>query len=389
MKAFLQAFVTLADHFLWSSSTVTRTAPHVRDANNVQRLWNYFVIASLPAWLIGMWSLGHQTNLAIADFKLVEPDGWRAVLLDGLGFGFDASSMADCVAHGFIYFLPIFLVALLTGAFWEALFATLRKKPVDEGLLVFAWFFALILPATVPLYQVALGMSFGLVFGKLIYGGSGRYLVNPAVLALAFLMFSYPDLLSFEGAWVPVEHYDQPTVLELVTEEGGLAVVSAVDYTFWNLFMGDRPGAIGVVSTFGALLGGLFLVWSGMASWRVILGSFTGLLLMSLLCNAIAPDHDLFSLPWYWQAILGGFVFGTVFLATDPVAGPMTDPGRWGFGLLVGSLTVLIRVGNPSHYEGIVFAILLASIFSPLIDFVVVELNKRRRRLRLQEVLDE
>lgn len=384
MNAFIRVFGTLAHRFLWSSNAVTRTAPHVRDANNVQRLWNYFVIASLPAWLIGIWSLGHQTNLAIADFQVAEPAGWRAGLLEFTGIGFDVFSFTACAVHGLLYFLPIFLVALLTGAFWEGLFATLRRKPVDEGLLAFAWLFALILPATVPLYQVALGMTFGLVIGKLIYGGSGRYLVNPPILALAFLMFSYPDLLSFEGAWVPLAGYDQPTVLELVTEEGGLQVVAAVDYSFWHLFMGDRPGAIGVVSTLGALLGALFLVWSGMASWRIMLGSLLGLIAMSLICNVVAPEHELFSLPWYWQAILGGFVFGTVFLATDPVAGPMTDPGRWGFGLLVGSLTVLIRVGNPSHYEGIIFAILLASIFSPLIDFFVVEMNIRRRRLRLQ-----
>lgn len=384
MKTFSRSLATLLHRFLWSSHTVTRVAPHVRDANNVQRLWNYFVIASLPAAVIGMWSLGHQTNLAIADFQLTEIPGWRAALLQWLGVGFDAHHIGDCLAHGFLYFLPIFLVALLTGAFWEALFATVRDKRVDEGLMVFAWMFALILPATVSMLQVAMGMTFGMVIGKLIFGGSGRYLVNPAVLALVFLLFSYPDIVSFEGAWVPVEEYDQPTVLELVTEEGGLSVVAAVDYQYLNLFIGDRPGSIGSVSSFGALLGALFLVWSGMASWRIMLGSLIGLISMSLLFNFIAPEHDLFGLPWYWQAILGGYVFGTVFLATDPVAGPITDPGRWGFGLLVGSLTVLIRVGNPSHYEGILFAILLASIFSPIIDYVVVELNVRRRRLRLQ-----
>jgi Na+-transporting NADH:ubiquinone oxidoreductase subunit B len=251
-------------------------------------------------------------------------------------------------------------------------------------LLATAWFLALMLPASVPLTQVVIGMSFGIVVGKLIYGGSGRYLVNPALLGLTFLMFSYPDMLFSEGVWVPIAGYDQPTVLELVSEEGGLRVISAVDYEYWHMFMGDRPGAIGVVSTFGALLGALFLIWTGMASWRVMLGALAGLIAMSLVFNAIGPDNAQFSIPWYWQAILGGFAFGAVFIATDPVAGPMTDPGRWGFGLLVGALTVLIRVGNPSHYEGVMFAILLASMFSPLIDFLVTELNIRRRRLRLQ-----
>jgi Na+-transporting NADH:ubiquinone oxidoreductase subunit B len=191
------------------------------------------------------------------------------------------------------------------------------------------------------------------------------------------------------GAWVPVAGYDQPTVLELVTEEGGLKVIAAVDYSFWQLFLGDRPGAVGAVSSLGAVLGALFLIWTGMASWRVMLGSLIGLAGTALILNSIAPANELFAIPWHWQMVLGGYLFGMVFLATDPVAGPMTDPGRWGFGLLVGALTVLIRVSNPSHYEGVMFAILLASMFSPLIDFVVTEMNIRRRRRRLQGVSDE
>ncbi len=383
MKAFTRPLFILADRFLWSSHAVTRSAPHIRDAIHVQRVWNTFVIASLPAWLIGLWSLGHQTNLAISDFRLEEVPGWRAWLLSKSGIGFDAFSVMDCLAHGLLYFLPVFLIALLVGAFWEALFASLRRRPVDEGLLAIAWLFALMMPATVPMYQVALGMTFGIVVGKLIYGGSGRYLVSPALLGVAFLVFSYPNLLFGEGAWVPVAGYDQPTVLELVNEEGGIQVIAAVDYSFWQLFVGDRPGAFGVVSPLGALLGALLLVWTGMASWRVMVGALAGLIAMSLIFNLIAPDHELLSIPWHWHVVLGGFAFGTVFISTDPVAGPMTDPGRWGFGLIVGALTVMIRVGSPTYYEGIMFAILLASMFSPLIDFAVTEMNIRRRRLRL------
>jgi len=385
MKDLARALVTMADRFYRSSPAVTRAGPHVRDANNVQRLWNYFVIASLPAWLIGVWSLGHQINLAMADFQLEILPGWRGWLLSNSGIGFDAFSVMDCFSHGFLYFLPIFGIALLVGAFWQALFSTLRRRPLDEGLLYIAWFFALMMPASAPLYQVALGMTFGIVIGKLIYGGSGRYLVNPALLGVAFLVFSYPTLLFGVGAWVPVPGYDQPTVLELVTEEGGLKVIAAVDYSFWQIFIGDRPGAVGVVSSLGAVLGALFLIWTGMASWRVMLGALIGLAGTALTLNFLAPANDLFALPWHWQMVLGGYLFGVVFLATDPVAGPMTDPGRWGFGLLVGVLTVLIRVSNPSYYEGVMFAILLASMFSPLIDFVVTEMNIRRRRLRLLE----
>jgi Na+-transporting NADH:ubiquinone oxidoreductase subunit B len=385
MKDWLTLLSTLPARFLWSSNAVTRSAPHIRDSNSVQRVWNTFVIASLPAWAIGLWNLGYQTNMAIADFQVEDVSGWRGWLLDGSGIGFDAGSISACFIHGLLYFIPVIAVALAVGAFWEALFAKLRKKPVDEGLLAIAWLFALMLPATVPMYQVALGMTFGIVIGKLIYGGSGRYLLSPALLGLVFLAFSYPSLLSGEGAWVPLSGYDQPTVLELLTDEGGLSVITAVDYNYWQLFIGNKPGAIGVVSPFGILLGAFFLVLTGVASWRIMLGAAAGFIGIAMISNAVAPDHYLYSVPWYWHIVLGGFVFGTVFIATDPVAGPMTDPGRWGFGILVGSLTMIIRLFNPSYYEGVMFAILLAGIFSPLIDFVVIELNIRRRKLRLLE----
>jgi Na+-transporting NADH:ubiquinone oxidoreductase subunit B len=385
IRDFIIGFGILFRRFILSSHAVTRAPPHIRDANNVQRLWNYFVVASLPAWLIGLWSVGHQTNLAIADFALEQVPGWRGWLLVKWGIGFDAFDVMACVAHGALYFLPIFVIALLVGAFWESLFAALRRKRLDEGLLYIAWFYALMMPATATWWQVAHGMALGIVVGKLIYGGSGRYLINPALFGIGFLVFSYPELMFGEGAWVPVAGYDQPTVLELITEEGGLKVVAAVDYSYWQLFLGDRPGAFGTVSVLGALIGAVFLVWTGMASWRVMAGTLAGLIAVSLIGNYFAPDHILLSLPWYWQAVLGGFAFGAVFIATDPVAGATTDAGRWGYGLLVGGLTVLIRLGNVSYYEAMIFAIILASMFSPLIDYVVVERNIRRRRLRLQE----
>jgi len=384
MNLFVKNFLTLADRFMWSSRTVTRTAPHIRDANNVQRLWNTFVFASIPAWLAGMWNLGHQTNIAIADFQLESVPGWRAWLLNQAGIGFDPYNVVGCAVHGMLYFFPVFITALLTGAVWEALFATVRRQRVDEGLLAISWLFCLLLPATVPIYQVVLGMTFGIVVGKLIYGGSGRYLVSPSLLGVAFLVFSYPDLMYAPGAWVPVAGYDQPTILELVTDEGGIGVINAVDYNFWQVFLGDQPSAFGLASPLAILFGGWFLVWTGMASWRIMIGALLGMVGMVLICNVIQPNHVLFSIPWYWHLMFGGFLFGVVFIATDPVTCPMTDAGRWGFGLFVGALTVLIRVGNPAYYEGVMFAILLASMFSPLIDYVVVERNIRQRRLRLQ-----
>ena len=374
----------LLDRFLYSSPNATINAPHVRDANNVQRLMNNFVIASIPCLLIGLWNLGEQTHFAMAQSGMTEAPGWRGAIMAAFGLGYDPQDVVACFVHGFLYFLPIFIVALITGAFWESLFAQQRRRPVDEGLLATAWLFALVMPATVPLYQVALGMSFGMIVGKGIYGGMGRYLVSPVVLGFAFLMFSFPDLVFGEGAWIPVPGYDEPTTIELAIEEGGVAALQAVDYRWWQLFIGNQPGPIGVTSILGCLLGAVFLIPSGTASWRIMLGYLTGMIAAVLLLNGLGPeDNPMFHVPWYWHLVIGGWAFATVFIATDPVAAATTNPGRWGFGILVGALTIVVRVTNPSYFEGAVFAILLACIFSPLFDYFVVERNIKRRRQRV------
>ena len=370
----------MLDRFLYSSPDRTRTAPHIRDAGNVQRLLNNFVIASLPCWVIGLWSLGRQANMVLAQSNAVELAGWRGWLLSSSGIGFDPESMLACFLFGLLFFTPIFLVSLLVGSFWDAIFATVRRRPIDEGLLATSWFYAMILPATAPLYQVALGMSFGWVFGKAIYGGSGRYLVNPALLGLTFLLFAYPKLLFGEGAWVPVPGFNQSPPLELAAA-GGIDAVLAAGYTWWDLFLGLRPGPIGTTSVIGCLLGAAFLIYTGAASWRIMLGALLGMIGTVLLFNGLAGNGNLvFEIPWAWHLVLGGFACGAVFFATDPVPAAMTDPGRWVFGILVGLITIVIRVSNPSYNEGVLFAILLASIFSPVIDYVVIEIHIRRRR---------
>ena len=369
-------------HLLQVPAPPALKAPHIRSNANVQAYWNAFVIASLPACMVGLWSVGHQANLAIAQLQLRELPGWRAAILQHAGIGFEAGNAFACFMHGLLWFLPVFATALLAGAVCQALFARIRQRPVDDGLLYIAWFFSLLMPATVPLFQVVLGMSFGIIMGKLIFGGSGRYLFNPALLGAAFLVFSYPGLVFGEGAWVPVPGYDQPTVLELVTDEGGFGVVAALDYRWLQLFLGNQPGSFGTTSVLAMLLGAVWLVWVGVASWRVILGSFAGLTGTVLLFNFLGVENPLFAMPWYWHAVLGGFAFATVFIATDPVAGSLTHVGRWGYGILVGFLTVIIRLANPSYYEGVMFAILLASTFAPLIDYAVVVHHVRSRMLR-------
>jgi len=373
--------VAQARAFVHPVAIPRRTAPFLHSGASAQGYWNAFVIASLPAWIIGLWSVGHQANLAIAQLGLRALPGWQAGVLTHLGVGFEAASPLACFLHGLLWFIPIFAVALLTGAAWQALFSAVRNRPPDPGLIYACWFFTLMLPAGTPLYQAALGISFGLVFGKLIFGGSGRYLFNPALLGVAFLVFSYPDLVFGEGNWVPVPGYDQPTVLELVSDEGGLMVITGLDYDWTDLFVGDRPGAFGTTSVLGILLGAAWLVWTGVASWRVLLGAMAGMIMASLVFNMAASAHPLFALPWYWHGALGGFAFGLVFIATDPVAGATTRTGRWGFGLLVGALTVVIRLANPSYHEGVMFSILLASTFAPLIDWAVVarHIAKRQR----------
>jgi Na+-transporting NADH:ubiquinone oxidoreductase subunit B len=361
---------------------LTPSAPHVRSDGSVQAYWNAFVIASLPAWLAGLWSIGHQANLAIAQLQLRELPGWRATILEHAGIGFEAGNVFACFVHGLLWFLPVFITALIAGAVCQALFARIRQRPPDDGLLYIAWFFSLLMPATVPLYQVVLGMAFGVIMGKLIFGGSGRYLFNPALLGAAFLVFSYPGLVFGEGAWVPVPGYDQPTILELLIDEGGFGVVTALDYHWLQLFLGNQPGSFGTTSVLAILLGAVWLTFIGVASWRVILGSFAGLTCTVLLFNFLGAENPLFEIPWYWHAVLGGFAFASVFIATDPVAGALTSSGRWGYGILVGVFTVIIRLANPSYYEGVMFAILLASTFSPLIDHAVVARHVHLRKLR-------
>ena len=380
------SLIDLFDGYLYSSDARTISAPHVRDSLSTQQLLNTFVLASLPCWLIGMWNLGEQTNLAMAIVGQVAVPGLRGDIIAWLGTGYDPESFAANLAHGFLYFLPAFVVALLTGAFFEALFAKYRKRPVDDGLLAIAWLYTLMLPATASLLLVAVGMAFGLVVGKLIFGGSGRYLVNPAVLGIGFLVFSYSGILFGYGAWIPVPGFDEPTTVELAIEEGGVPALLAVNYTWLQLFIGNQPGPIGVTSILGCVIGAAWLLFKGVASWRIMLGSVLGLVVTVFLFNTFGPaDDPNFAVPFYWQMVMGGWAFGTVFLATDPVAAATTNPGRWVFGFFVGALTIVVRVTNPSYYDGTLFALLLASVFAPLFDYVVTERNIKRRAARLAE----
>lgn len=375
------AVFEMVDTFLYSPSDTTRTAPHVRDGIDLKRLMMYVVVALIPCILWSWFNTGYQANLALAQMGTVK-EGWRRELLAALNIGFDAGSIVADTVHGFLYFLPIYLVALLVGGLWEMLFATVRHKEINEGLLVTSMLFALTLPPDMPLWMVALGISFGVVIGKEIFGGTGKNFLNPALTGRAFLFFAYPAEITGDRVWVAVDGYSGATPLSL-GKIGGMEAIAGGGYTWWNAFIGLMPGSLGETSTLACLIGAAFLIYTRVGSWRIILGVFLGMVGSALLFNAVGSDtNPMMAMPWYWHLVLGGFAFGMVFMATDPVSAAMTTAGRWIFGLLIGFMTVLIRVVNPAFPEGIMLAILFANIFAPLIDHAVIQLNIRRRLRR-------
>ncbi len=373
------AVFEMIDTFLYSPSDVTRHAPHVRDGIDLKRTMSYVVLATLPVIMMMLWNTGHQVNVAVDSLGLAQPEGWRGSLLASMGIGFDHSSFFANFAHGMLYFLPIYITTLAAGGVWEVWFAAVRNHEVNEGFLVTSMLYALILPPSIPLWQVALGISFGVVIGKEVFGGTGKNFLNPALTGRAFLFFAYPAQMSGDAIWTAVDGFTGATPLALGAL-GGLEAIQNAGFTLQQTFIGNMAGSIGETSAFACLLGALFLVYTRIASYRIMLGVFLGMVLTVLLFNMIGSDtNPMFALPWYWHFTLGGFAFGMIFMATDPVTASMTDTGRWIYGLLIGFMVVMIRVVNPAFPEGMMLAILFANIFAPLIDFFVVRANVRRR----------
>jgi Na+-transporting NADH:ubiquinone oxidoreductase subunit B len=369
-----------ADTFLYSPPDTTYTAPHVRDAIDNKRMMTYVVIATLPCILMACFNTGYQANLAMAQLGIDAAPGWRGAVLSLVGY--DPANPFAAFIHGLLYFLPIYIVTMAAGGFCEVVFATVRGHEINEGFLVTSMLFALILPPDIPLWQVALGISFGVVVGKEIFGGVGKNFVNPALAGRAFLFFAYPLDISGDSVWVAVDGFARATPLALAGDSGVASILTG-GYTWAQAFLGTIPGSLGATSALACLLGGAFLIYTGVASWRIIAGVFLGMVVNSLIFNAFSSDpNSLYALPWYWHLVLGGFAFGMVFMATDPVSAAHTNAGRWAFGALVGFMTVLIRVANPAYPEGIMLAILFCNLCAPLIDYVVMKLNIRRRMLR-------
>lgn len=356
-------------------------APHVRDVMNLTRAMNIIIVALIPCVLVGTYNTGFQANVLMAQAGLQTAPDWRGAVIDALGIGYSSSGFLAPICHGLLIFLPVFLLALITGGIWETVFVKVRGGGHKGDYVLVALLLSLSLPPAVPLWQVALGMSFGIVVGKEIFGGTGKNFLNPTLAGLAFLYVTYPAHMVGETAWA-VHGLSGATPLQGAVEDGA-QTIAWVGSTWMQSFLGLVPGAIGATSTLACLIGATLLLATRVASARIMGGMLIGMIVTAALFNQFGDPANAFAgLSWHWHLVLGSFVFGAVFLATDPVSAAMTDSGRWVYGLLIGAVVILIRVTNSTHPDGVMFAILFGNIFAPLIDYVVMYANIRRRQRR-------
>ncbi len=377
------ALYEAVDTFFYRPGSVTKTTAHVRDGLDLKRMMITVWLCTFPVIFYGMYNIGYQANSIYAGNAdlLAAQDNWRIALIS-LFAGFNPDSLWDNLIHGAAYFLPVYAVTFLVGGFWEVVFASIRKHEVNEGFFVTSILFALIVPPSIPLWQVALGISFGVVIGKEVFGGTGKNFLNPALTGRAFLFFAYPAQMSGDAVWTAVDGFAGATALSMAAS-GGIEQVVAQGITWWDAFYGNLQGSMGEVSTLAIFIGGAVLLLTKIANWRIVAGVMIGMIATSLLFNSIGSDtNPMFSVPWYWHMVVGGFAFGMIFMATDPVSASMTNTGKWLFGALIGLMVILIRVVNPAFPEGMMLAILFANLFAPLIDHFVVQANIKRRLAR-------
>jgi Na+-transporting NADH:ubiquinone oxidoreductase subunit B len=401
-----KALMAATDTFIRKAAHVSHRAPHMRDQNDLKRLMFMVVIALIPATLFGIYNTGRSSYMAL---------------------GIADASFIQCVLEGAVWVIPLIAISYIIGGFWEGLFAQLRGHEVNEGFLVTGLLYALIVPATIPWWQYAIGISFGVVIGKEVFGGGGMNILNPALTARAFLFFAYPAQMS-GNVWAPtpvvkdaegalsrywqttipgdnideyvewmssgangtsgatsVDAYSGATALaEAAVNAPGVDSIDAMHklYSVSDAFWGFIPGSIGETSTFAILLGALFLIFTGVGSWRTMVSCFVGAFVTAALFQmASGPDSPSFwSMPAYEHLLFGGFAFGAVFMATDPVSSPFHKTSKYIYGFLIGALCILIRTINPAYPEGMMLAILFMNVFAPLIDHYVVQSALKRRR---------
>ena len=350
----LGSFFDAMETFFFVPKTVTRRGTHIKDSVDLKRTMITVMIALIPVFLISIYNIGYQMNLAY-----------------GLGWGFWMM-----VWRGFLKILPLYLVSYIVGLFFECMFAQIKGEEVNEGYFVTGFLIPLIVPVTIPLWMLAIAVAFAVVIGKEVFGGTGMNIWNPALLCRAFLFFSYPKMMSGDAVWIAHKAgYDAVSCATPLSE----AASGSLHYSALDMFVGLIPGSVGETSTLCILLGAILLIWTGVASWKIMLSCVAGGLLMGLL----GVQQGI---PAYYQLIMGGFAFGCVFMATDPVTICQTETGKWIYGFLIGAFAVLLRLFNPGYPEGMMLAILLMNTFAPLIDHIVVNVNVRRRLRRAKTV---
>jgi Na+-transporting NADH:ubiquinone oxidoreductase subunit B len=378
------ALYEAAATIFYTPGTVNKSNTHVRDSIDLKRIMIMVWLATFPAMFYGMYNVGHQAHEVIAMGAGSIPDIWQASLFTALGgqIGMETTGILSMFAYGACFFVPIYAVVFIVGGFWEVLFASIRKHEINEGFFVTSVLFALTLPATVPLWQVALGITFGVVIAKEIFGGTGRNFLNPALSGRAFLYFAYPAQMSGDSIWTAVDGYSGATMLSQASS--GSITDWSMNESWWNAFFGNIQGSVGEVSTLAIILGGLFIMYMRIASWRIVLGVLLGGAILSSLLNMLGSNTNaMFAMPWYWHLVTGGFAFGMFFMATDPVSASFTNTGKWAYGILIGLMCVMIRVVNPAFPEGMMLAILFANLWAPLFDYFVAQSNIKRRNARV------
>ena len=355
---FLHSTFDAFETFLFVPNTVTRKGSHVRDCVDLKRVMIIVVLSLVPCMLFGIWNTGYQHSLAF-----------------GLDWGF-----WQIIGHGLIKVLPLYIVAYLVGLGIEFISAQLRGHEVNEGYLVSGMLIPLIVPVDVPLWMLAIAVAFAVIIGKEVFGGTGMNIWNPALLTRAFLFFSYPASMSGDKVWVSgLEGADGITGATPLAD-ASIAGLDKAGYSLCDMIVGTVPGSVGETSVIAILLGAILLIWTGVASWKIMVSSVIGGLAIGYLGYSVGATD----LPCYYQLVMGGFLFGTVFMATDPVTSAQTECGKWIYGFLVGALAVTVRLWNPGYPEGMMLAILLMNTFAPLIDHYVVEGSIKRRAKKVK-----
>lgn len=365
---FLHSTVDAFDTFLRVPGTVTRRGAHVRDAVDLKRIMIIVVLALVPAALFGMWNVGYQHCLATGQEWGLFQNFW----------------------YGFLRVLPLYIVAYVVGLGIEFASAQIRNEEVNEGYLVSGMLIPLIVPVDVPLWTLAIAVAFAVLFGKEVFGGTGMNFLNPALLCRAFLFFAYPSKMSGSSVWVSLKNGESlidgatgATPLSFASEGLDAMNNAGVQYgmSAWDMFAGIIPGSVGETSVIAILIGAVILIWTGVASWKIMVSSVAGALFVGWLGNFFGATD----VPAYYHLLMGGFAFGTVFMATDPVTSAQTECGKWIYGFLIGALCVVVRLFNPGYAEGMMLAILLINTFAPLIDHYVTDaaISRRAKKVKI------